>query len=295
MRRCRCGRPALAKLWMDSAPAFDLLNADAAGPVVLSVPHAGRDYDPRWTALLRPPVERIVALEDRYADALAAAVTNAPILIGRKPRLYIDLNRHPAEIDPGLVEGAIASRLMLTPKVRSGLGLVPRRLADAGELWRRRLSLADVEARAANIHRPFHDALAGLLARALARNGVAVLLDLHSMPKLAGSGEALVIGNRFGQSAGAWATARVIALAGRHGLSWRENSPYAGGYVTERHGTPARGVHAVQLEVDRSLYLDDELDRPHPRRAPRLQTFIADLVDELAQAALDTALPLAAE
>lgn len=280
---------------MDSAPAFDLLNPEATGPVVISVPHAGRDYGADWTALLRPPVEKIMALEDRHADALARTVTRAPVLIARKPRVYIDLNRNPAEIDPGLVEGAIASRLMLTPKVRSGLGLVPRRLADIGELWRGRLNLAEVEARIEGVHRPFHDAVAALLHRALEQNGVAVLLDLHSMPRLTGSGEAVVIGNRFGQSAGAWATARTVALLTQHGLSWRENSPYAGGYVTERHGTPARGIHALQLEIDRSLYLDDALDQPHPHRLPKLQALVTDLVDELAAAALDAALPLAAE
>ncbi len=280
---------------MDSAPAFDLLNPDAIGPIIVSVPHAGRDYDAPWASSLRPPPEQIVALEDRYADALAREITTAPVLIARLPRAYLDLNRHAAEIDPGLVEGAVTSRLMLTPKVRSGLGLVPRRLGGVGDLWRSRLSLAEVEARIALAHRPFHDTLAALLRRALEHNGVAVLLDLHSMPPLANTGEAVVLGNRFGQSAGGWVTARATELCTRMGLTWRENSPYAGGYVVERHGMPARGVHAIQVEIDRSRYLDDALDVPYPRRLKPMQSFVGALVGTLAAGAIEAALPLAAE
>ena len=285
---------------MDSPKPFRLVNPDALGPVVVSVSHAGRDYDGGWAEALRPPLGAIVALEDRYADFLAHLVTDAPVVIAQGPRACIDLNRHPSELDPGMVDGAIASRLILSPKVRSGLGVIPRRLSGVGDLWNRRLSLSEVEERVAAFHRPYHQALSDLLRRALAHNGIAVLLDLHSMPSLPPSGDpasapAVVIGNRFSQSASAWVTARTAALCQSNGLNWRENSPYAGGYIIERHGAPARGVHAIQVEIDRSLYLDAYFDRPDPDGIGRMQEFVSTLVRELSAGALDQALPLAAE
>ena len=279
-------------------PPFELLNPDASGPVVLSVPHAGRDYSNAHRALIRPPVDRLLPLEDRLVDELARGVTDVPTLVARTPRAWIDLNRHEAEIDPGLVENAVASRLMLTAKVRSGLGLVPRRLTGVGEIWRGRLPLASVEARIAAVHRPYHAALRGLLDRALAAHGIAILVDLHSMPPLPRKGTPaldLVVGNRFGQSAAAWVTGRIIASCGRLGRSVQENSPYAGGHIVERHGAPVRGVHAVQLEVDRSLYLSPDLRDVDPDKRAQMRRALAEIVADLQSAALDQGLPLAAE
>lgn len=265
-------------------------------PVVLSVPHAGRDYTPEHRALVRPPAERLLALEDRLVDEVVRGLSDTPAVLARAPRAWIDLNRHEAEIDPGLVEGAVASRLMVTAKVRSGLGLIPRRLAGIGDLWRGRLPLRSVEQRITAIHRPYHAALAAQLDRALADHGTAILLDLHSMPPLATESPAqIVIGNRFGQSAAAWVTACIAATAQRYGLSWQENSPYAGGHIAERHGQPARGVHAVQLELDRSLYLDEQLRACAPHKLVRARQIVAAIVSDLKRAALDQGLPLAAE
>jgi N-formylglutamate amidohydrolase len=283
---------------MDCAsPPFDLIGRARGGPIVVSVPHAGRDYRAAHRAMLRPPVERLVALEDRLVDELAAGV-DAPTLIARLPRAWIDINRHEAEIDPGLVDGVVASQLMLTPKVRSGLGLIPRRLAGIGEIWRGRLSLADVQARLSDLHRPYHGLLAELLREAAALHGIAVLLDIHSMPPLQnqGSGTArVVIGNRFGHSAAAWVASTIAGTCARFRLEWRENSPYAGGYIVERHGKPASGMHAVQLELDRSLYLDQSLDGCDPEGRTLCRRFLAAVVADLRAAAAERALPLAAE
>lgn len=283
-----------------AGPIFDLINPDAAGPVVVSVPHAGRDYAAAHRAMLRVPPERLNGLEDRWVDLLVSDLADTPALIARTPRAWIDLNRHEAELDSGLVEGLVTSRLMTTAKVRGGLGLIPRRLAGAGELWRGRLTRADVEARIATIHRPYHLELKRLLDQALAREGVAVLLDLHSMPPLQRNAGGppparVVIGNRFGQSAAPWATASLAATCARFDLSWTENAPYAGGYIVERHGRPAAAVHAVQLEIDRSLYLDPRLSGPVPAGVERMRRFVRAAVADLAQAAADTQLPLAAE
>ena len=280
-------------------PAYDLLNPDATGPVILSVPHAARDYKPEMLALMRPPAERLVALEDRLVDEIARGVERAPVLIGRVPRAWIDLNRHEAELDPGLVEGIPPSRLMLTPKVRSGLGLIPRRLAGVGDIWRRRLTRADVEARIAGVHRPYHAAIGSLVARALAAHGVAVLLDLHSMPPLPQAPDApradIVIGDRFGQSAARWAICRLDATCRAHGLRAQENVPYAGGHIIERHARPTAGVHAVQLEIDRDLYLQPGHGHARADGLAAMRTLVQAAVDALGRAALDSALPLAAE
>jgi len=266
--------------------------------VVLSVPHGGRDYRPGHRAQLRPPVEKLAVLEDRRVDELVSEA-GAPALIARLPRAWIDINRHEAEIDPGLVEGAVASRLMLTPKVRSGLGLIPRRLAGIGEIWRGRLPLADIEARLEEIHRPYHALIAELLRDAGAMHGIAVLLDVHSMPPLPGqtgdSAPQIVIGNRFGHSAAAWVTSTIAGTCTRFGLGWRENSPYAGGHIVERHGKPGSGVHAVQLEIDRSLYLDRSLDHCDPDGLAFCRQFLRAVVADLRAAAIDRAMPLAAE
>lgn len=279
----------------DDDSGYELIGADASGPVILSVPHAGRDYPPEMRAQLRPPVERLLPLEDRLVDEVARGVAGVTTLIARRPRAWIDLNRHETELDPGMLEnGPPASRLNLTMKVRSGLGLVPRRLAGVGELWRARLPAADLARRIEEDHRPYHAALAALLARARAQHGVAILVDLHSMPPLP-SGAQLVIGTRFGLSAGSAFVAPVLAAAAAAGLTAQENSPYAGGHIVERHGDPRRGVHAIQLELDRALYLDPALDRCDPTGLARAQAFLRDTIGRLTEAAVMPAAPLAAE
>jgi N-formylglutamate amidohydrolase len=148
---------------------------------------------------------------------------------------------------------------VFSAKLRSGLGLVPRRASGAGDLWRGRFSAAAIEARIVADHRPYHAKLTQLLMAARARWGVAVLLDIHSMPPLGPGEPSVVIGDRFGRSAGSRYTARLEQACGvRHAL----NTPYAGGHIAERHGRPYLGIHVLQLELDRALYLDDALDQP---------------------------------
>lgn len=243
--------------------SFERLGSEApASPVVVSVPHGGRDYPPALLAALRGPAGALVALEDRYVDAVARAARGArTMLVATRARAWIDLNRGEDERDPRVDEGALG-RPVRSARVRGGLGLIPRRAANASELWRRRFSDHEVASRIVGDHRPYHAALALALAAARARFGIAVLLDLHSMPSL-GTGEAqVVVGDRFGRAAGARFVARVEAVALARGYKVARNTPYAGGHVLDRHGAPGRGVHAVQVELDRALYLDAALDRP---------------------------------
>jgi N-formylglutamate amidohydrolase len=267
-------------------------------PVVLSVPHAGRDYPLPLRAALRVPLPAILGLEDRHVDALALAALGAETLfVAGRARAWIDLNRGEDERDPRVDEGARPGGAPPSAKLRSGLGLVPRRVGNSGDLWKRRWTDAEVMARIAADHRPYHQAIAAALAAAHARFGVAVLLDIHSMPPLpagmgSGAGAALVIGDRFGKAAAARLVSRVEAAARGHGLSTAINTPYAGGHLLERHGDPARGIHAIQLEFDRARYLDAALDRPGAGLAP-LAVALRAIIDAVADEALP--LPLAAE
>lgn len=286
---------------MDRTPAFEVLGSEPpASPVVISVPHAGRDYPLPLRAASRVSLTALAALEDRHVDAVALAARGGETtLIQRHARAWIDLNRGEDERDPLADEGA-GPVPAGTSKVGSGLGLTPRRVAPAGDLWRRRWSDAEVRERINSDHRPYHRALAAALAAARARWGVAVLLDLHSMPPLTGAakGTRVVLGDRFGRTAAARFVARAEAVAHAAQLPVALNAPYAGGHVLDRHGRPAAGVHAVQLELDRSLYLDRALDRPGPGLAAIAAVvwgMLAALADEALAGRASEALALAAE
>lgn len=275
--------------------------AEPASPVVVSIPHAGRDYPPTMAPMLRVAQAKLLPLEDRYVDLLAAEApaTGAALIVARRPRAWIDLNRAEAELDPAMLDGGVEAELDDTLKVRGGLGLVPRRLPGIGEIWRRRLDPAEVARRIADDYRPYHAALRQALDAARARFGVAVLLDLHSMPPVKGTAwrtpPRIVLGDRFGRSAGPRYMSRLAALAQAAGLSVAENSPYSGGHILERHGDPANGVHAVQVEIDRSLYLAHGLREIDADRVVGLAHLAAAMVRALGDEALGGSLPIAAE
>lgn len=267
-------------------PSFDLYDADTpSSPIVLSVPHAGRDYPLTMRAALRASLRSLVALEDRHADSLAlAARDDQATIVQRHARAWIDLNRSEQERDPA-IDAGVSVRTMPTAsaKLRGGLGLIPRRTASTGEIWRRKLDGEEVAARITEDHRPYHRALAGLLAATQARFGVAVLLDVHSMPSLGRNQARLVIGDRFGRTAPSRMTARIEAEATAAGVGCALNTPYPGGHIIDTQAIPARGIFAIQLEFDRSLYLDAALDLPGEGLAATsalLRRIIAAVADE---------------
>lgn len=273
--------------------------APPASPVVISVPHAGRVYPAPLRAALRLPLAALTALEDRYVDVVAAAArTGEAMVVQQLGRAWIDLNRSEDERDPRVDEGAPASPASLSAKLKSGLGLVPRR-AGSGDLWRRRFSGPEVWARIRDDYRPYHHAVAEALVAARARFGVAVLLDLHSMPSLGRGQPQVVIGDRFGRAAAPRFVARVEAVAVAMGHRTALNAPYAGSYILDRHGAPAANVHALQIELDRSLYLDMRLDQPGAGldgTGRLVRDMLAALADEaLAGEALGDPAALAAE
>ncbi len=285
------------------ANTFDLwgdLGGDAvpASPVVLSVPHAGRDYPPDLADLLRVPVAALMPLEDRHVDAVAhAARTTQTMLVQRTPRAWIDLNRAEDDRDPMIDDGAAPLALPLrSVKVRSGLGLVPRRVAGAGDLWRRRLSASEVMARIVDDHRPYHQALSAALAAAWRRFGIAVLLDIHSMPPLGHPDDAprVVLGDRFGRTAASGLVRAAAGVVRQAGLKPAFNTPYAGGHILDRHARPRIGIHGIQLELDRGLYLDAAMDAPGPGLDATAR-LVARIIVALEETALGIALPQAAE
>lgn len=278
------------------AHSFDLFGSlDApASPVVLSVPHAGRDYPLALRSALRVPIEALVALEDRHVDRLALAARGTETMLVQRPaRAWIDLNRAESERDPRVDEGADPrGNPAPSAKLRSGLGLVPHRIGRHGELWRRRFTDEEIAARIAADHRPYHQAVATALSAARARFGAAVLIDVHSMPPLANA--ALVFGDRYGRAARTRFVHRLEAEAEAAGLGYAVNAPYAGGHILDRHGEPARDIHGIQIEWSRALYLDVAFDQPGAGLGAAARLF-RRMIDAVADEATSSALPLAAE
>ncbi|MEO8724366.1 MAG: N-formylglutamate amidohydrolase [Sphingobium sp.] len=274
-----------------------------ASPVVLSVPHAGRTYPDAMWAVSRLSRAQMQSLEDRYADVLIAPLLAAghSALVAQAPRALIDLNRDARDIDARLVRGIPHGQpLIESAKQRGGLGLFPRILPRVGELWRAPMTWREADKRIETIHRPYHAALARLLADAKRAHGYAILLDIHSMPPLvrpekqARIQPEVVIGDRFGASAADRLSAAVQAVVSGQGYEVALNHPYSGSYILDRHGQPQRGIHAVQLEISRTLYLDPTLSEPGPGLADA-QALIAQIVAAMTQELQGDIWPAAAE
>jgi N-formylglutamate amidohydrolase len=233
-------------------------------PVLLSVPHSGRDY-PDWLIEMAPAGRAaLTSLEDPLVDRLVwrAVGRGAGAVIARAPRAAIDCNRAEDEVDPSVVEGARRSRI--TARARGGLGIVPARTQQHGYLWSRSITSAQLGLRIDQVHRPYHAAIEDQLSLLLDRFGCALLLDCHSMPPPADGMPEIVIGDRRGRTTDPWVSDEALQIAGRRGFAAGLNDPFAGGHVIERHARPARGVHALQIEIDRRCYLDEELRSPGP-------------------------------
>lgn len=260
-------------------PAFTLWQREPSPiPVVIAAPHAGRSYPPDLLARMRHPAFSATRLEDRLVDLVGTEVarrTGAALLVAHAPRAMIDLNRASDDIDwemvgggKGLCTGDMpgAATPLAARRARSGLGLVPRRLPGVGELWKWPLARDDLAARIGQVHVPYHATLASLLESVRTRWGAALLIDLHSMPPLpARAGEPaaeFVVGDRFGAACDGTLVAEAFACFGQARRLAAHNRPYAGGFVLERHARRAEGIHCLQLEIDRRLYLDAAMAEP---------------------------------
>ncbi|MBN8553316.1 MAG: N-formylglutamate amidohydrolase [Caulobacterales bacterium] len=253
----------------ENGPAFDLLVAPDPSPLIYTVPHAGRVIPVSARERLQATETTIRSLEDPLVDELVdgTQTQGATLLVNRTARAVVDVNRDPGELDPGLVSDGIGRD---TPRTRAGLGVVPRLGGDGRVLWRGRLDPAEIQARISAVHAPYHAALAGLMQQTRARFGLAVLIDWHSMPAAAAEVEGrrsglkpdIVLGDRFGQSAEAAITGLIRQAFESRGRRVVMNRPFAGGHTTQVWARPAEGFHAVQIEINRSIYLDEvTLDR----------------------------------
>lgn len=275
-------------------PAFSLhLPADCPIPVMIAAPHAGRAYSDALLGAMRDPEYSAIRLEDRHVDQIALEVarqTGAGLLVAHAPRAMIDLNRASDDVDWEMIRGgkpADERRTVANRRSRTGLGLVPRRLARHGEIWKEQISREQLTARIDGIHRPYHQALAKTLEALRDRWGAVLLVDLHSMPPLKPRHEGdrppeIVLGDRFGASSDGLLVAGAFAYLARHEKTVAHNRPYAGGYVLDRHAAPARGIHAIQVELCRSTYLDRRMEEPSARMAGVVR-LVAGMVRELGE------------
>jgi N-formylglutamate amidohydrolase len=233
-------------------------------PVLLSVPHSGRDYPDWLVAMSSAGKASLATLEDPLVDRLVwrAVQRGCAAVIARTPRAAIDCNRAEDEIDPSVVDGAARGRV--TSRARGGLGIVPGRTQQHGYLWRRPINRDQLEERVAQAHRPYHEAIEQQLTVLLDRFGCALLLDCHSMPPPPQGIAPVVFGDCRGRTADAWLSREAMAIANRLGFAAGLNDPFAGGHVIDRHARPARGVHALQIELDRRCYLNEPLKAPGP-------------------------------
>lgn len=237
-------------------PAAVALPGRGKLPVLLSVPHSGRDYPDWLIALSKQGRSALTALEDPLVDRLIWRAVDAGIgaVIAQTPRAAVDCNRSENDIDPSVIHGTDCLRP--SARARGGLGVVPGRTHQHGFLWRRSIGRNQLEERLAQAHRPYHQCLADTLAMLSQKFGGAVLLDCHSMPSPGRGVPPIVIGDRHGRSAASWLAAEAIRLAEEAGYAARLNDPFAGGHIVDRHGRPELGVHALQIEIDRACYLD---------------------------------------
>ncbi len=252
---------------MTDAPFYRIGPERPVLPVILSVPHAGRDYPPSLIEAARVPLSVLEALEDRLVDRLIwrAVAAGATAFVATLPRAAIDLNRDEREVDPAMVAPPPpAHSLLPSARTRGGLGLVPARLAGAGALWRGRISRDELRRRIDTVHRPFHAAIDGALAAAKQRFGTAILLDCHSMPPRPHGEAKVIFGDRYGRTIAPLLLEAALAATRTLGFPVACNEPYAGGHIIERHGKPDAQIHALQIELDRSAYLEPSLKEPGP-------------------------------
>ncbi|MGN6848573.1 MAG: N-formylglutamate amidohydrolase [Sphingomicrobium sp.] len=263
-------------------------------PVLLSVPHSGRDYPDWLIALSSGGKAPLTSLEDPFVDRLVwrALQRGCGAVIARAPRAAIDCNRGEDEVDPSVVDGARRGRV--SARARGGLGIIPARTQQHGYLWRRAISPKQLEERLSQAHRPYHQAIEAQLALVVERFGCALLLDCHSMPPAPKGVPPVVFGDGRGCTADGWISAEAIAICRRLGFEAGLNDPFAGGHVIERHSKPQNGIHALQIEIDRRRYLDARLTKPGPN-FDRVAALIESLAVELGQALIGRQYATAAE
>ncbi|MDQ7069271.1 MAG: N-formylglutamate amidohydrolase [Rhodobacterales bacterium] len=252
--------------------AYHLINPHKrTTSVVFASPHSGRDYP--WSFMRQTVLDAHVirSSEDAFVDHLfeEASKVGAPFLKAGAPRAFLDLNRSSEELDPALINGA--RKQSQNPRVASGLGVIPRVVSNGRVIYRNKLPMSEAKRRIENYWRPYHEVLQRILDDAHTLFGEAILIDCHSMPHeavdvIARSGAPrpdVVLGDRFGAAASSGIVDRVEQAFVNAGLTVSRNAPFAGAYITQHYGRPSRNQHAIQIEIDRAIYMNEQLVRPN--------------------------------
>ncbi len=272
--------------------AFEVARPDGlAGPVIFSSGHSGRVYPAAFIAASQLDPLALRRSEDAFVDELfgAAPELGAILMRAHFPRAYLDVNREPYELDPKMFEGRLpAFANTRSMRVAGGLGTIARVVGEAREIYKRRLTVEEGLERIESLYKPWHRALRSLLQQAWRQRGMAVLIDCHSMPSNAGRADRIkadiVLGDRYGASCDPALTEAAESRLRALGYAVARNKPYAGGFITEHYGDPAAGWHALQIEINRGLYMDEATIE----RAPGFEELQNDL-KEVMQALIETA------
>jgi N-formylglutamate amidohydrolase len=278
-----------ASIAAELEPAFTIIAPRVqTTPFVFCSPHSGRIYPKAFLDASRLDAHTLRKSEDCFVDELFSSVAalGAPLIAARFPRAYLDVNREPYELDPELFDEPLPPFAnSQSVRVVGGLGTIARIVADCEEIYRERMPVARALERIDRLYKPYHGALARLVEETRRRFGIAVLIDCHSMPSASigqpsSSRPDIVLGDRYGASCDVKVTRGLRAIFAEASYEVHLNRPYAGGFITEHYGRPHRGVHALQIEVNRALYLDEATFE----RSERFQALRADLARMMARA-----------
>jgi N-formylglutamate amidohydrolase len=263
-------------------PPFEILEpCEWTSAIVFNSPHSGSVYPRSFLAAARLDLAALRRSEDSFVDQLFVGVVKHghPLMHAHFPRCYVDVNREPYELDPRMFEGRLPSFANTrSMRVAGGLGTVARVVGDAQEIYDQRIPVDDALARIEELYKPYHRALRRLVTKVHRERGAAVLVDCHSMPSTAGAKDErpradVVLGDRYGTSCVAIVSETIETTLTELGYSVSRNKPYAGGFITEHYGNPTAGLHAIQLEINRGLYMDER----RYERAPAFSRLAADL------------------
>ena len=265
-----------------------------AVPLVVASPHSGADYPDDFLAAARLDPLTLRRSEDSFVDEIFAAAPDlgAPLIAARFPRAYLDANREAWELDPAMFADLLPSFVNIrSPRVRMGLGTIARVVASGEEIYARKLRFAEARRRVEGLYYPYHHALRRLVDETVAAFGGCLLIDCHSMPSAAGAvggqdGADIVLGDCHGASCAPRLVEAARALLSERRFAVALNAPYAGGFTTQHYGNPRRGRHALQIEINRALYMDERSYRRKPG-FERLAAEMARLVAHLGEVMLE--------
>jgi N-formylglutamate amidohydrolase len=278
------------------SPPFEIVEPPVwRAPIIFNSPHSGTVYPAEFLNASRIDIAALRRSEDSFMDELIGGLADRgfPVMRVHFPRSYVDVNREPYELDPRMFTGRLPSFANTrSMRVAGGLGTIPRVVGDGQEIYRERLNVDDALTRIESLYKPYHRALRRLINKAYQTFGTAILVDCHSMPSIGIAREEprrpdVVIGDRYGTSCAGLLTDVVEDTYHQLGYSIGRNKPYAGGFITEHYGNPASGLHAVQIELNRAIYMDER----KRERTARFDQIAADFT-ALADALIDIPLGL---